>query len=349
MLVVTLLGTATFVVAAPTAAAAPAPSIALFAADGATPLGDTPVHEGDTIVVRGSGFDPQANTGGLPVPVPPGVPHGTFVTFGAFAPEWRPSQGAPSSARAATRSAVQWVLSSAALDRVPRVPFDFQRTVRRQWVEPTPSGDFTAELTVVAPDEIPADARFGVYTYAAAESVNAAEELAVPVVFDPSPGPNAPAPPPSDLRWAFAPSFADVVTGTLQGSFAGSGGAGVYPDNSFGFTLGAAELDPATGYGVLRYRGTILASTRFHLGEIAIVDPEIEFTPDGTWLTAAASTSETAGPDSVARNRIARLDAPAAPGVTRWSEVPARFEPILSPPALLPYANSEAAPVTFGY
>ncbi|MGW4615855.1 hypothetical protein ACWEJS_26800 [Rhodococcus triatomae] len=44
----------------PAAAAAPADTarIEVLAADGVTPLGESAVHEGDRIVVRGTGFDP---------------------------------------------------------------------------------------------------------------------------------------------------------------------------------------------------------------------------------------------------------------------------------------------------
>ncbi|NEW40386.1 hypothetical protein GV794_04055 [Nocardia cyriacigeorgica] len=344
--IATVTGAGTVVGVAPTAAAPPAPAIELFTADGRTPLSDTPVHVGDTIVVRGRGFDPEANTSGLPVPVPPGVPHGVFVTFGAFAPDWRPSLGAPTTARAAQRSTVKWVLSKSALDRVPSAPLDFQRTIRHQWVELEPDGDFTATLHVRVPELIPADARFGVYTYGAAEAVNPAQELAAPVVFDPAPGPNAPAPPPRDLRWAFAPSFEATVTDTLQGTLAGFEGAGVHDDGNLGFTFDSADVD-ATGYGTARYRGTVVAATRFHLGEIAVADPWIEFTPEGTWLTAETSTSDTVGADSLARTRLARLDTGPAAGTTSWTDVPARFEPTLRPASLMPYANTQAAPISF--
>lgn len=336
------------VVLAVPAAAEPAPAIELFAVDGTTPLGDTVVHPGDRIVVRGRGFDPAANTDGLPVPVPPGVPHGTFVTFGGFAPDWRPSTGAPTASRGVNRAAVQWILGESALNQVPRAPFDLQRTIRNQWVPLAADGTFTTVLDVVQPSKVPADAVFGVYTYAAAESVNPAQELAVPVRYDPAPGSNTPEAPSADLTWALAPGFADTVTGPLQGSMSGTNGAAVR-DKSLTFELDEAAIDPATGLGELRYRGTVVASTRFHLGEIALANPWIEFTGSGTWLTAETSTTDTIGADDLRRIRLARLDAPATPDRTEWSEVSATFEPALAPTSFQLYAGRPAAPLTFRY
>src|SRR5699024_6096315 len=145
------------------------PVLEVFAADGTTPLGDTPVQPGDTIVVKGHGFDPHANTQGMPLPVLPGTPHGVFIAFGAFAPQWRPSQNAPSESRdGQDRSATAWAMTDDALHAVPDVPFDLRRTIRQQWVPMTDDGAFTARITVTPPETVPEDARFGVYSYAAA-------------------------------------------------------------------------------------------------------------------------------------------------------------------------------------
>lgn len=336
---------------APTAAADPAavaPRIEVFAGDGATPLGDTAVHEGDRIVVRGTGFDPNANTGGLPVPVPPGVPHGTFVAFGAFAPQWRPSEDAPAEARVGQqRSATAWVMSEDALNRVPDAPFDFRRTIRQQWVPLAGDGSFTATLTVKKPAKAAAGAAYGVYTYAAADAVNAPEELAVPVNFDPAPGPNAPVPPAQDLLWAFAPGYTDLVKNTTQGSVVGSDGATVRGDGRLAFELDSADVDPATGLGTVRYRGTVVSFTRFHLAEIALTDPWVEFTPEGTFLTAQTSDGNMVGTDATSRVRFAQLDTRA--GGREFTDVPARFSVPLAPSILLPYSGQQAAPVTFRY
>lgn len=158
------------------------PQITLYAADGTTTLGDAPVRPDDRIVVKGSGFDPAANVApaGNRPPISGGIPAGTYVVFGSFAADWRPSEGAPSSAR--TAGSQQWALSSAALDQVdPR----YQPAIRGQWAELAPDGTFTAEL--VAGELEREDGRYGVYTYAAGGTVNAAQELYAPVAFTTEP------------------------------------------------------------------------------------------------------------------------------------------------------------------
>lgn len=344
------LGAAPLASAGPTAVEAPA-AIEVFAADGVTPLGATTVHEGDQIVVRGTGFDPKANTDGLPVPVPPGVPHGTFVAFGAFAPEWRPSQDAPAQARVGQqRSATAWVMSEDALNRVPNAPFDFRRTIRQQWVPLADDGSFTATLTVTKPAVTAPDAAYGVYTYAAADAVNAAEELFVPVNFDPAPGPNAPKPAAEDLVWGFAPGYTSTVKSTLQGGVAGEDGASVRKDGQLTYALDGADIDPATGLGTVRYTGAVVSFTRFHLAEIALANPWIEFTADGTFLTAETSTGSTVGTDDLARVRLARLDLAADPSRTAFTGVTGAFTlPLSQPTALLPYSGQQIAPLSFSY
>ncbi|RIQ17194.1 HtaA domain-containing protein, partial [Jiangella rhizosphaerae] len=63
------------------------PSIEVFAADGVTPVGEAELAYGDTVVVRGSGFDPAGNVApeGNRPPIPAGVPAGAYVVFGSFA------------------------------------------------------------------------------------------------------------------------------------------------------------------------------------------------------------------------------------------------------------------------
>lgn len=292
--------------AAPTPAATWKPAIAVYLADGTTPVGATPLHPGDHVVVKGTGFDPNANTaGGLPVPVPPGVPHGTFVTFGAFSPNWRPSKGAPESARTTVRAQTKWALSQDALNRVPDVPFDMRRTVRQQWVELSRSGSFTARITLATPTTIPTAGRWGIYTFGAAGTLNGAQELMVPLDYSTAAGPNTPAPAPKNLVWGYSPTFADTVRGTTGGALSGNDGAAVDDAGRLAFRLvGNTVRD---GRGELRYRGTVVASTKFHLLEIALVDPIIRIDGSRAVLTMRTSTTDMNGDDVLRRVAIADL------------------------------------------
>ncbi|AQA24393.1 htaa family protein [Rhodococcus sp. MTM3W5.2] len=210
-------------------------------------------------------------------------------------------------------------------------------------------GSFTATLTVKKPATAAPDAVYGVYTYAAADAVNAAEELSVPVNFDPTPGPNAPTPPAQDLLWALAPGYTELVQRGTQGSVVGSDGGTVRKDGRLAFELDSADVDPSTGLGTVRYRGTVVSFTRFRLAEIALADPWIEFTPEGTFLSAETSEGNMVGTDAMSRIRFAQLDVPANAGVSEFADVPARFAAPLQPSILLPYSGGQAAPVTFRY
>lgn len=159
------------------------PAVAVFAADGTTPLAG-PVAEGTKIVVKGTGFDPAGNVApaGSRPPIAAGKPAGTYVVFGKFADAWRPSTGAAAGTRVVGDQL--WAMSQAALDAVPTA---YQGAVRGQFVEVASDGSFTATLTVKkkvtagADVEWPEAGNFGVYTYAAGGTVNAAQELYAPV------------------------------------------------------------------------------------------------------------------------------------------------------------------------
>ncbi|WP_168210037.1 HtaA domain-containing protein [Oerskovia sp. KBS0722] len=159
------------------------PDVEVFAADGKTPLGNTLVRPGDEIVVKGTGFDPAANVGGRGAPIPANLPQGSYVVFGSFAKDWQPSTGAPTSARKVGPQA--WALAESVLDQVPP---KYQAVIRKDWVNISADGSFTATLKLTTLDAIEGGA-FGVYTYAAGGMKNAAQEKAVAVNFT-----NAPAP-----------------------------------------------------------------------------------------------------------------------------------------------------------
>src|SRR5690625_1310155 len=153
------------------------PSIEVFQADGETRV--TEIRRGDTIVVKGTGFDPQANVGGRGMPIPATLPQGAYVVIGDFAGDWRRSAGAASSER--TVLSRGWALTEDTLDQVP-APFD--NVIRAEWVELADDGSFTAELTF--DPEGPITRNLGVYTYAAGGVDNPEQELYAPLVFRPT-------------------------------------------------------------------------------------------------------------------------------------------------------------------
>ncbi|MGW0037338.1 HtaA domain-containing protein [Gordonia sp. NPDC003376] len=331
------------------ASAAPTwrPTVAIFLADGVTPVGDTVVHPGDELVVKGTGFDPRANRSGLPLPVPPGVPHGTFIAFGAFATNWKPSSGAPESARATNRSGVAWALSRSALAQVPDVPFDMRRTIRQQWVPLNADGSFTATLTASTPNDIPGGARYGVYTYGAAGAVNAAQELSVPVDYSTAPGPNTPAPAPRNLVWGYSPSFHDTITRDAQGGMSASSGAGITDIGEMTFTLASSTL--RNGSGDLRFEGTVVAWSRFHLSEIALVDPVIRVRGGKGVLSMRTSTTTMNGTDALRRVDIADVD---LAGIGNGSDVhgaPVRFREGITPEVLAALSLGQASPLDLNF
>ncbi|ALE07398.1 hypothetical protein AL755_21095 [Arthrobacter sp. ERGS1:01] len=165
------------------------PALAVFAADGVTPL-TSAVPEGTKVVVRGTGFDPEANLApaGARPPISAGKPAGVYVVFGKFADAWKPSAGAPASARVVGDQ--KWAMSQAALDAVAPA---YQSAIKGQWVEVSADGSFSAELTVQkktvsgAPVEWPETGNFGAYTYPAGGTTNAAQELYAPITVGDAP------------------------------------------------------------------------------------------------------------------------------------------------------------------
>lgn len=319
------------------------PHIDVYLADGVTPVADTVVHPGDTLVVKGRGFDPNSNTSGLPVPVPPGVPHGTFIAFGAFAPVWQPSKDALESARATSRLGVQWAISPSALAKVPTEPFDLQRAIRQQWVPLDADGTFTARVVTTTPAKQPAGARYGIYTYGAAGATNAAQELSVPVNYSTESGPNTPVPAPQNFVWGYSPSFYNDVTETTQGTVFAIDGAGIDDRNRLTYRLAGGEV--RNGTGELRYEGTVVAFTRFHLWEIALADPIIRVRDGKGVLSMKTSTENDNGDDTMRRIDIADVDLSGIGDGRDVTGAKVTFRPGISPLALALLSTGPAAPL----
>ena len=294
-------------VRAPEAGAAPTfrPHIEVYLADGVTPSGVPASMPATSWWSRAAVSTRTPTPADSSLPVPPGVPNGTFIAFGAFAPKWRPSQDARNRHAPPADSACNGRCRDA-LARVPSAPFDMRRTIRQQWVPLAADGSFTAKLKASTPKEIPAGARWGVYTYAAAGAVNAAQELSVPVSYSTQPGPNTPKPAPADLAWAYSPNFYATVTERSQGTVYGTDGAGVDDQDRLTFTRTGGEV--LGGTGTLRFKGTIVAFTKFHLLEIALADPIITVRGGKGVLSMRTSTTNMNGTDALRRVALADVD-----------------------------------------
>lgn len=147
---------------------AEAPTVTVSRSTGLNPYGET-------ITVTGTGFDPGANLSTRP-PVPVGMPTGVYVIFGRFADDWRPSQGAPGSARTVLDQ--MWPLPAAS-----KAAAEAAFGPNPQYAVLDEDGSFEVELDA---ELVPGDGNFGVYTYAAGGAApNAEQETFTPIAFGP--------------------------------------------------------------------------------------------------------------------------------------------------------------------
>ena len=250
----------------------PAPALTVYLADGVTPLGDDAVEFGDTLVVAGTGYDPAANVGGRGVPIPSTLPQGTYVVFGSFAEQWRPSEGASSASRKATSQ--KWALAESVLDQVPSA---YRSLIRAQWAPIAADGSFRTTVTVTESATPPAGGTYGVYTYAAGGVTNAAQELSVPVTLTPPPSLDVSVPTVAQAESAsvrvvgsdfgdIAGAYAAVIEKGTESSLTSGGGyvafgywmtPGAITGGAFDKTLVAPtdELDRTKQYEVIVWRG----------------------------------------------------------------------------------------------
>ena len=166
---------------------------------------------GDTITVTGTGFLPSLAIGTRP-PLA-GVPAGAYIAFGAFAEVWKPSAGAPSSARPTMTAAdggLKWAVPEASRPIVGQADS----------VTLNPDGSFTAVISVKKdyPGAL-ANGLYGIYTYAGSGAVQPLYETYTPVTFtaatatatssaSPSPTATATAAPPSPTAAPPSPTTA---------------------------------------------------------------------------------------------------------------------------------------------
>lgn len=278
------------------------PQITVTFEDG-TPVDGRTVHRGDVLLVHGTGFDPGANRGGFVLPVPPGTPNGVYVLYSALPEHWEPSKGVPGEARDHPHDKMAWVITDEALAAIPTAPVNMHRSIARVAQPMQDDGTFTARIVVDPPAETPGD-RWGVYVYPGAGSTNSAEEFFVPLPFSPEPGANTPAPVSADLIFDAATivDVAEAAGGGVRGRNGAQVGGSQIGDSQVAFTR-----DEDRGDGIVRYRGTAIATARFNTVDVAFADPWLERRGDGVVLTALVSTGPDVGVDHMQRRDIVRL------------------------------------------
>ncbi|MCU1676258.1 MAG: hypothetical protein JWM93_1016, partial [Frankiales bacterium] len=129
-----------------------------------------------TITVSGTGFDPSLATGTRP-PFQ-GKQSGSYIAFGRYLDVWRPSAGAPSSARVnGSGASVVWA-----------VPGDTLASANITLPSPgytmlNADGTFTAQITVDRSAITSTAGSFGIYTYGGSGAVAPTYETFTPITF----------------------------------------------------------------------------------------------------------------------------------------------------------------------
>jgi len=125
------------------------------------------------VTVTGSGFYPELAIGTRP-PLS-GKPAGSYVVFGRFAEVWKPSAGAPTSAR--PNSEQKWAVPAESIATIGGAAAGA--------IELTPQGTFSTTLTIdkAAIDAKASTGNYGIYTYPGSGAVQPLYETYTPITF----------------------------------------------------------------------------------------------------------------------------------------------------------------------
>ena len=158
--------------------------------------------QGETVTVRGTGFLPSGTATNGTRPPLAGQFSGAYVAFGKFADAWKPSAGAPSSAR--TVIAQRWALPAASMSTVGGA--------NAGAIELTSDGTFEVDLALTTTEaQNLAAGTFGIYTYAGSGAVHAPFETFTPIAFSSA----------SDVV-VEVPAWVDNPTGAFGWAFEGT-------------------------------------------------------------------------------------------------------------------------------
>lgn len=185
----------------------PTPTVTVSKTSGLDPAGET-------VTVKGTGFLENAPATNGARPPLAGRFSGAYIVIGKFADTWKPSQGAPGSARKADPDATRWGVHAA----------DVALAGGANAGAVVIAEDGTFEVTLTAKKDFsdaPATGNYGVYTYPGGSSGYAAFETATPISFA-VPAPAAPAAPTAalgqdgssvDVTWVAPADNGSAITG----------------------------------------------------------------------------------------------------------------------------------------
>jgi Htaa protein len=281
---------------------------------------------GESITVTGNGFDPAANVGTRPPLV--GRPTGVYLVFAKVAQPWRPSEGAPSSARTVLDQ--KWVLPAAS-----RAVLDPTGT-NADYVTLGPDGTFSATLDVAAVAEGVADCAVdtcGVITYAAGGAVNAAHETFTPLTFATT-GPTEPTEPTTPttpggevtnarLDWGLKQSFRTYVRGPIaHGSWTLDGVTGEFRWET------VTSADYADGVGGVEFAGGVRFAGHDGQLDLTISQPRVRFASGSAQLlldvrSRSLDTGEFTELDDVVFATLGTAAPTVADGVVTYAALPA--------------------------
>lgn len=279
----------------------------------------TDLETGDVVTVTGANFGPNEAGGPLGTRPPlAGTFSGVYVTFGTFLDVWKPSEGAPSSARKTAPGVTKWVLNAADVATVGGAAAGA--------VAIGDDGSFSVQI-VVTEDFAGALAagNYGIYTYPGSGASYAPFETSTAISFAEESTPTSPpvdpgtTPAGGSLSWGVKASFRDYVTGPIaSGSISVGSGAGIaggvywFPQSSAG--ANATSVDIA-------YRGAVTFTGHGGALALRIADPAVRITS----TTTATLSVVTAGGrvDFATLNLAAATATTDATGARTYTAVPA--------------------------
>lgn|GEM_PF-447241 len=164
-----------------------------------------------------------------------------------------------------------------------------------------------------------------------------------------------------NLAWGFKSSWRSYLATIAHGTTTVSDGATISGDRFVFPQAEGGDFDPATGIGTIRYSGAVDFVSAAHGFDIALRDPWIVTDASGAaTLTAAVSTSDTAGLGDTARVTVADLGTGTtartsaqllrvAAAQNTWTDVAGTFSDTLGPDGWVQYRGQAIDPVSFGY